>query len=178
MLNRKQKQEEMPPVEVAETPEEFHSHIKALGQWQAHLEKMEAEMNEALAPVKEAFETKSAPAKQQIEALTAAITTYAENNRAILTKDGALKTVKLPTGNISWKANPLSIVFDRDAADIVTDIMAKGTKAFKALIKTVSTPDKAAMKKDRKTAETIDGVRFVDDEETFKIEPFGAKLAP
>ncbi|MEL6784629.1 MAG: host-nuclease inhibitor Gam family protein, partial [Pseudomonadota bacterium] len=95
-----------------------------------------------------------------------------------LTKDGEFKTVDLPTGKISWKAKPLSIVFDRDAADIVADIMAKGTKAFKALIKTVSTPDKAAMKKDRATAEQIEGVRFVDDAETFKIEPFGAKLAP
>lgn len=164
-------------VKAPKTKEEFIDKIKALGAARGELVKIEADMNKKLAPIKEQFEKDAEPLKVHVTTLEDEITAYAEKHRSELTNDGKLKTVKLSSGSISWKAKPLSVEFTRDVEEIIADIKAKRGAAFKAMIATKVSLDKNALKKAREKAEEIDGIAFVDDDETFKIEPFGSELA-
>ncbi len=157
--------------------DEFHAAIKEVGHLRGQLATLEASMNNELVPIKERFEKGAQPINNQLAVLEAAVEGYAGKHRKKLTEDGKKKTVKLPTGKISWKARAASVKLVGDVADIIARIKGLRSVKAKALLRTKVEIDKSAVIKGREFAETIEGIEIIEGEETFKIEPFGSELA-
>ena len=137
------------------------------------MQRINADMNDALAACKEAYETEAEPYRLRIQELTDGLRIFAEANRAALTNGYKVKTVALTTGEITWRMNPPSVRLTDTEENVIVACEAAGLREF---VRYTPTLNRDAIKANPEEAKHIAGIR-IGQSEAFVVTPFEAELA-
>lgn len=162
---------EAAPYDVPQTASEVNDAIVEIGQRQRDRDRIEADMNAALAATRKQYEDQARPHAERIKDLAAGVQTYCEAHRDELTKGGKTKTAKLASGEVSWRTRPPSVVVRGMAA--VVDALKK--LRLSRYIRTKEELDKEAVLADPEGVEAIKGIT-ISQKEDFVIKPFSTEL--
>ena len=152
--------------------EEAASFIRRIGENARTIARFQAEMNDALAKLKEDAENAAAPRAEEIERLTEGLRAWCDANRAALTDNGKRKFADLGTGKIEWRTSPKKVTIKN-----VEDALAEIRKLGLPFIRTKEEIDKEAMLAAPDKARLVPGVGIGSEGEFFAVEPFEAELA-
>jgi len=147
--------------------------LRLIGETNRQIARIEADMNDEIALLKEAAERKAVPLKEQVVAWTEGLKVWAEANRDALTNGGKTKTADLGTGKISWRLRPPSVRI-KGAETVIETIKKLG---FTKFLRTKEEINKEAMSDDPVHARMIAGVSVASAGEDFIVEPFEAELS-
>ena len=160
-------------VDVPQNRESATAAIAAVGTASRDLARIAADMNDALAEIKEAYEREAEPFRRKIEALTEGLRVYAEANREQLTNNYKVKTLAFASGEIVWRMNPPSVRLVDTEENVIAACEAAGHKEF---VRYTPTLNRDAIKADPDAAAGIPGLR-IGQSEAFVVVPFEAELA-
>ena len=156
---------------VPQSKEEVVAAIARLGEHQRERVRIETEMNDEMAIVRQKYETQAETHAEALRQLTAGIQTWCEANRKDLTQDGKTKTVAMQTGEVKWRFCPSAV--NLKGTDLIIETLKKlGLSRF---IRTKEEINRDAMLADPKAVAGIKGVSIKQKEE-FIIIPFETKL--
>lgn len=147
--------------------------IAAIGIANRELQRINADMNDALAACKEAYEIEAEPYRLKISELTDGLQIYAEANRATLTNNYKVKTVALTSGEITWRMNPPSVRLI-GSEDEVIDWCA--THGFEEFVRRTPSLNREAIKANPEEAKNVPGLK-IGQSEAFVVTPFEAELS-
>ncbi|MDD5297552.1 MAG: host-nuclease inhibitor Gam family protein [Rhodocyclaceae bacterium] len=156
---------------VPQNRDEVNDTIAKIGIAQRERARIQADMNDEMAKVKQRFEDEAKPFNEQIEALSKGAQTWCEANRAALTKDGKVKFANFPAGEVKWRMRPPKVTL-RAVETVLETLKRLGLTRF---IRTKEEPNKEAMLADPKALEGLAGVKFEQGED-FVIVPFETDL--
>lgn len=160
-----------PLYPVPQNRDEANEAIAKIGIAQRERARIQADMNDALATVKQRFEEEAKPFNAQIEAMFQGVQTWCEANRTELTKGGKVKFANFPAGEIKWRMRPPKVTLR--AVDTVLETLKRlGLNRF---IRIKEEPNKEAMLAEPKALEGLAGVKFEQGED-FVIVPFETEL--
>jgi phage host-nuclease inhibitor protein Gam len=160
-------------VDVPQNRESAAAAIAAIGIANRELQRINADMNDALAACKEAYEMEAEPYKLKIQELTDGVQIFAEANRATLTNGYKVKTVALTSGEITWRMNPPSVRLTDTEENVIAACEAAGLREF---VRYTPSVNREAMKANPEEAKHIAGVR-IGQSEAFVVTPFEAELS-
>lgn len=106
---------------VPQSIEEVTEAIAQIGIAQRARARIEAEMNDELAKVKERYEMQAKPHSEVIAEFRRGVQLYCEAHRDELTRGGKSKTVNLASGEVKWRMRPPSVVVR--GADLVIELL-------------------------------------------------------
>lgn len=158
--------------QVPQTADEANDFIARLGTAQRERTRIETEMNDALAEVKARFEAQAKPFKEEAEALTRGLHTFAEANRTSLTRDGKVKFHRFAAGEVAWRARPPKVTV-RGMDSVLDALRRLGLTRF---IRTKEDVNKEAMLAEPEVAVTVAGVSIGSAGEDFIVKPFATEL--
>ncbi len=140
--------------------------IGVIGDLQREIDVITAQLNERVEELKKKAEEKIVPLRECVMDQFGALYTYAEGDRSTLTEGGVRKTIEFPAGKFGWRMSPPAVSI-RNKEKVLEILKGLGLERF---IRIVEEPDKEAMLKERDVAETVRGVKFVQ-EELFFVKP-------
>lgn len=147
--------------------------VREIGDDRRHLARLETEMNDRIARLKEGYEAKAEPIRERIVAGTEGLKIWAEANRTALTGGDKTKTVDLGTGEVKWRLRPPSVRITK-----VEDVLGRLRElALTRFIRVKEEVNKDAILADPETARTVTGIAIGTAGEDFIVEPFEAALA-
>ena len=152
--------------------EEAEQIIREIGEKRRDVLRIEADMNDAVVELKQGYEQQAQPFKTEVADLITAVQNWVEQERDSLTNGGKTKTVKLATGEVSWRNNPPKVGL-RGKDKIMASLKNLGLQRF---IRTSEDIDKEAMLKEPKIASEIAGVTIGSAGETLTIEPYEVEI--
>lgn len=156
---------------VPQSRDEVNDAIAKIGIAQRERARIQADMNDQIAKIKEAFEAQAEPFKQEIEALSKGVQTWCEANRVALTKDGKVKFADFPAGEVKWRMRPPKVTL-RSVDSLLEALKRLGLTRF---IRTKEEPNKEAMLAEPQAVERLPGVK-IEQGEDFVIVPFETSL--
>lgn len=159
-------------TEVPQTREQVVSAIAEIGRLQRERQRIEAQMNDTLAGVRQEFEDRAQPLGERARALSAGVQIWCEAHRAELTEGGRSKTATLPSGEVRWRMTPGKVLL-RNVEAVLQALRDRGLHRF---IRTKDEPNKEAMLAEPEMALRVPGVSIAQNEE-FEILPFETALA-
>ncbi len=145
--------------------------IEQIGAHQRERERLQTEMNAELAKLKTYYEQRAKPHADRIAELMQSVQIWAEANRAELTQDGKVKTVKLAAGEVRWRLTPPAVTV-RGAEAVIKALKLHRLARF---IRIKEEVDKEAILREPKAVEGIAGISIGQREE-FVVEPFATEL--
>lgn len=157
--------------DVPQSVQEVNNSIVEIGQRQRDRDRIESDMNAALAATRKEFEDQARPHAERIKDLAQGVQTYCEAHRDELTKGGKTKTAKLASGEVSWRMRPPSVMV-RGMAAVVEALKKLKLSRY---IRTKEELDKEAVLADPDGVEAIKGIT-VSQREDFVIKPFSTDL--
>ena len=146
--------------------------IRALGDAQRELTRVETEINDQIAAITAERKGEIEAIKTRIETLTGGIQTWCEAHRAELLASGG-KEANLITGLVKWRQRPPSVSI-RSVDKVLETLRSLGLGRF---IRSKDEPNKEAMLADPKAVSGIAGITIVTGIEDFVIEPFEVEVA-
>lgn len=155
---------ELPP----QTREDCAVWIKALGDTQRELARVETEMNDAIAEITQTYQPRIDELKAKIAAKQTGIQTWAEAHREELTEGGKTKTANLITGLVQWRQRPPSVTI-RGVDAVLETLERLGLSRF---IRTKREPNKEAMLNEPEAVKGVAGITIVIGVEDFVVTPF------
>lgn len=158
---------------VPQDRDEAAATITAIGTINRDLARLEADMNDQLAEVKEAFERAAVPLRDAVDQKTSGLAIWAEANRTRLTDGDKTKTIDLGTGVLKWRLRPPSVRLTK-VEQVVQRLKDLGLQRF---LRERVEIDKEAMLREPDAARTVAGVSIGTAGEDFIVEPFEAALA-
>lgn len=175
MARTKTKAADLP---VPQSREDAQAAIEKIGMLQRQRVRLEAELNDRIAPMKTAFEVNAGGIDAALTRLTEGLRIWADANRDALTDGRKVKTADLGTGLIRWRLRPASVTGVPKAAEKLTEMIAR-LRALKLdrFVRVEETIDKQAMLKEPEVARGVQGLRVASEGEDFVVEPFEAELA-
>lgn len=154
-----------------QTKDECVEAIAEIGRKQRERDRIQADMNDELAAIKQKYETLALPLADTIRVLTSGVQTWCEANRDALTNGGKVKFAALASGEIKWRMRPPSIRLK--GADAIMELMRKlGLSRF---IRVKEEVNKDALLAEPDVAKNIPGVT-ISQTEDFVIIPFETEL--
>ena len=159
-------------VAVPQDDAEMRSFIRELGDLTRELKRLETQMNDEIAKVKQRYGDITQGLPEQIAAWQEGIRIYAEANRARLTNGGKVKFHRFTTGTISWRTRPPKVSL-RNIPQIIENVKQAGLTHF---IRIKEEVNKDAMLDDPNAAAAIKGVTIGSAGEDFIIEPDETRL--
>ena len=160
-------------VDVPQSRESAASAIAAIGIASREMTRIQAEMNDALAEIKEAYEREAEPYRLKIDALTNGLQIFCEANRGALTNGYKVKTVAFTSGEAIWRMNPPSVRLTDTEENVIAACEAAGLKEF---VDYKARLDRNAIKANPEEARHIEGIR-IGQSEAFVVVPFEVELA-
>ena len=160
-------------ADVPQTRDAASAAIAAIGIASRELQRINANMNDALAELREAYEFTAEPYRRKIEELTAGLQTFAEANRMALTGNYKYKTVAFPAGELVWRMNTPSVRLTLPEEEVIANCEAAGLEQF---IRRTPSLDKNAIKANPEAAQHVEGIR-IGQSEAFVVVPFETELA-
>ncbi len=168
----KQARNKRPAVSVVpQNREAAAAQLRTIGEVGREVARLEADMNDALAEVKERFENAAAPKREQIAMLTTGLQSWCEANRDGIVAKGT-KTADLGTGKVLWRATPPKVTA-RGVEAILERFKSLSLQRF---IRTKEELNKEAMLAEPDVAATVLGVTIGSSGEEFVVGPFEAQL--
>jgi phage host-nuclease inhibitor protein Gam len=156
---------------VPQSHDETVDFIAEIGRLQRDRERIQADMNDEIAKIKERYEAQALPLAEKIKALSSGVQTWCEGNRDTLTQSNKTKTVVLASGKINWRMRPPKISL-RGKEKILEELKKMGLKRFIRLIEEIN---KEAMLAEPNVASTVPGVS-IEQSEDFVITPYETEL--
>jgi phage host-nuclease inhibitor protein Gam len=169
-MSRKPKK---PAIVAAADRDEANAFITSIGTARRALDRLQADLDEAVAAEKARFEQDAEEHRFTIATLEPRVQAWAEANRAALTGDGETKTARLAAGTISWRMTPPAVSL-KGVEDVIKAI--KERRWARLFLRFKVEVNKEAMLSDPDKAKQIPGVTIGQREE-FIIEPTGVDLA-
>lgn len=157
--------------QAPQSREEVNDHIRRIGEHQRDRQKIQAQMNDQLARVRERFEATAQPHGDAIKALTLGVQAWCEANREDLTRGGKNKTIKFAAGGVKWRMRPPSVIV-RGAEAVIEALRGFGLDRF---IRVKEEVNKDAVLADPEAVANVSGIS-VTQREDFVIEPFETEL--
>ena len=164
-------------IRVPQSREEATAMLADYGRLLRQIAKFEIDLNYELADIKQKYVDKAAPVTREADDLFRGLQLYCDANRTTLTDNGAVKTVDLGTGKVSWRHNPAKVNIRGKAEDVIARIKAGGEQ-FQDFLRATVEIDKVAMLRNPNLAQKIDGVKIASAGETFTVEPFADEQLP
>lgn len=158
-------------VAAPQTQTEARDWLARIGVQQRNLAAIGAVQSENIARIKEEAENRADPVREELERLQKGLQTWAEANRADLTKKS--KTVDLGTGTIRWRLRPPKVSI-RGADKVISAMKAMGLVRF---VRVKEEINKEALLAEASVAAGITGVSVKSGGEDFVIEPIMEELA-
>ena len=159
-------------VIAPETMAEADQYLRDIGTLNIELRDIDTDLREATAKLKQEAEDQAAPLRADVESKWLGLQSWAQANRTRMTNGS--KTIKLPSGSISWRIQPPKVTL-KGVADIV--ILLKSSAKWKKFLRTTQAVDKEAMLKDKVEAAKIAGVKIGSEGEAIDYEVDETKLA-
>jgi phage host-nuclease inhibitor protein Gam len=156
---------------AAQSREEAVDAIAEIGRLQRERARIEADMNDEMARVKEKHEEKALPLGERIRALSAGVQAWCEVNRDALTQGGKVKTAALASGKVNWRMRPPKVTL-RGKDQILSALKAMSLRRF---IRESEEVNKEAMLAEPQVAATVPGVSISQGED-FVITPHETEL--
>lgn len=166
----KQKTQSVPYV--CQTKSEAMDAIRALGDAQRELTRLETRMNDEIAEINAREKDRVEAIKARIESLTGGIHLWCEANRAALCADGG-KTANMITGEVSWRIRPPSVTV-RGADKVISTLKALGLGNFVRIKEEVN---KEAILASPASVAGVSGIAVVSGVEDFSVTPFEVDVA-
>ena len=160
-------------VDVPQSRDAAAAAIAAIGIASREMSRIQAEMNDALAEIKEAYERDAEPYRLKIGELTDGLQIYAEANRATLTNNYKVKTVAFTSGELIWRMNPPSVRLTDSEENVIAACAARGLEEF---IRRTPSLNRDACKANPDEAAHVPGLR-IGQSEAFVVVPFEAALS-
>ncbi len=158
---------------VPQTLVEVTGAIRVIGEEQRERVRIQADMEDALARVRERYEEKALAHLREIERLSAGVQTWCEAHRAELTDGGKKKTALFASGAVTWRMTPPKCSI-KGAEAVLALLQADAELA--RFVRVKSEINKEALLAEPEAAKAIKGVTISQVEE-FAIEPHAAELA-
>lgn len=158
-------------VPVPQNRSEAEEAIAEIGRLQRERARLQADMNDQIAAIKQQYEELGQPLGERISQLSKVVQMWAEVNRAQLTDNGKRKFSMLASGKINWRMRPPRVTL-RGKDAIIEACKKLGLKRF---IRVVEEVNKEAMLAEPEVAQTIQGVTITQTED-FVITPFETEL--
>jgi len=147
--------------------EEVMDAIKALGDAQRELARLETFINDEIAVIAQREKGRVDALKERIDVLTTGIHWWCEANRQMLCANGG-KTANLITGEVSWRQRPPSVSLR--AVDKVIETLKR--LGLERLVRTKEEVNKEAILADPKKVAGVSGITVVQGIEDFTVTPF------
>lgn len=157
---------------VPQSQDEATRFVREIGDLNRQVARIQADMNDRLAEIKEQAEREAAPLGDRVRDLTEGLRIWCEANRARLTDGMKRKFADLGTGRIEWRLAPPKVTIKGVEAAIAA-IKTLGALEF---LRTKTEIDKEAMLRDREKARLVPGVTIGSEGENFSVEPFEAAI--
>lgn len=171
MRTQKLKPRKAVALAVPQTREACNALIAGIGVDQRELQMMEAEMNERLAQIREAYGKLADPIRSRIDDDTAAVQRYCDAHRAELTAEGKVKHHDFPAGRIDWRTTPPSVRVTGEAA-VLDSLRRLGLSRF---IRIAETVNRDAILNEPQAIAGVPGV-VIAQRELFTVQPFEVAL--
>ncbi len=163
-------------AEAAPVPQnraEAEAALARLGTIQREQAVLAKATEETIAKAKEAAEATSRPLTEEAALLTRGLEIWATANRLTLTDGNRTKTVKLATGEMSWRTKPPSVKV-KDMPAVVALLQRVGLERF---LRRKVEVNKEAMLAEPAIAATVAGVTIASDGEEFVVTPVTVEVA-
>lgn len=160
------------PIAIPRDQAQAEQLLGDIGHLQRQVARIEHNMNDALASVKDKFEKAAQPLNDQIETKFQALHIWAEANREDLLK-GRSKTAKLSTGEIQWRTTPPAVKIPKKITEAV--IANLKTIGLGDLVRTKEEINKEAILADPKRVDGVRGIT-IDQHEEFVAKPFESEI--
>jgi len=162
---------EAPDLKIPQNRDETAEYIAEIGRLQRQRQRIEADMNDEIARVKEKFEALAQPLGDDIRQLSKGVQTWCDANRAQLTGGGKVKFAQLPTGKINWRTRPPKVNL-KGKEVIIETLKRLGLTRF---VRTIEEVNKEAMLAEPEVAVSVSGVSITQGED-FVITPYETEL--
>jgi phage host-nuclease inhibitor protein Gam len=157
---------------VPQTKDEAARWVREIGDNNREIARIEADMNDAIAQLREDAGEKATPLIERTKLLTEGLRTWCEANRAMLTDGMKRKWADLGAGKIEWRTSPPKVTI-KGVEAVLTAIKTLGLAQF---LRTKEEIDKEAMLREPDKARLVPGVSIGSEGENFSVEPFEAVL--
>lgn len=158
---------------VPQTLDDCAADIRRIGDLQRQLVVAQAEMNDRIAEITEAYQPVLQQLQEEIKPLQAGVQVWCEANRHDLTRGGKTKTAGFVTGEVQWRQRPPSVSVR--GADVVVSALAElGLMRF---IRTKQEVNKDAILAEPDAVKAVRGITVVTGVEDFVITPFEVETA-
>lgn len=158
-------------VSVPQSRQEVVDAISEIGRRQRERDRIEAEMNDRVAVLKEQYESAALPHAEAIEQLREGVQVWCEANRSSLTAGGKTKTATFPSGEVRWRVTPPKVTI-KGVEAVMDSLRRLGLGRFLREKVEIS---KDAILADPEAVAQVRGITISQVEE-FVIEPFETKL--
>lgn len=156
---------------VPQNKDEASDAIHRIGLAQRERNRIQADMNDALAKLKLEFEEQAKPVNELITSLSAGVQTYCEANRDQLTKDGKVKYYSFAAGEVNWRMRPPKVSIT--GVDSVLETLKR--LSLSRFIRIKEEPNKEAMLNEPEAVSGIAGIKIAQGED-FVVKPFETEL--
>lgn len=161
-----------PTYPVPQTRDQVNGAITRIGDLQRERARLETEMNDQIAVIKEKYSQKAAPLTQEIQARSKVVQMWCETNRPELTKEGRVKFHKFSAGEVNWRKLPAKVsIRGKDKV-----IQALKDAELTEYLRVIYEIDKDAIKRKPHVANLIKGISVGSEGEQFTITPFETEL--
>jgi len=147
-------------VDAPANREEAENYMREIGELQNEVARTQADMNDEINAIKARYQETLLPVNQSIDALAQGLSAYAIANRAELLP-GNKKTVKMGTGEISWRKTPPKVAV-RGADTVISTLMSLGLDRF---VRNKPEVNKEAILLEKEAVSGIKGISITQREE-------------
>jgi phage host-nuclease inhibitor protein Gam len=144
--------------------------IKTLGDLQREMGRVAFEMNDAIAELTESYQPILAGHQAHVDLLSASVQGWCEANRALLTRNGEVKTANLVTGEVQWRQRPPSVRV-RAMETVIDTLFKLGLDRF---LRVKTEVNKEAILAEPSAVLGVAGLSISSGVEDFVITPFEA----
>lgn len=158
------------PVAVPQSKTDAMRDIKAIGDLQRELNRIEADINDEIATLTNKAAPRIDALRERITALQEGVHTWCEAHRVELCGKG--KTANLVTGEVNWRKRPPSVSLSKVDA-VIAKLRELGLTRF---IREKEEVNKDAILAEPAAVAGVKGIKVVTDVEDFVITPFEVEV--
>lgn len=157
-------------VQVPQSKSDCANDIRAIGDLQRELARMEADINDQIAEITNQAAPELDSLRERIQALQSGVQTWCEAHRVEICGKG--KSADLVTGEVSWRKRPPSVSITKAEA-VIERLRGLGLSRF---IREKEEVNKEAILAEPAEVKGIKGIKVNTDVEDFVITPFEVEV--
>ena len=152
---------------VPQDDDEANAAIARIGEIEREMKRIAADRDDELARIKDTYDQRLKPLKEEREALVSGLETWAATRRKALTK-GRTKTVRFPAGEFGWRLRPPRVTVSRKI-DVIAELEVRGLERFIRVVKEVN---REAIREEPQAVADVPGITVGSAGEDFWVKPF------